>query len=97
LEKCDELHQSWTEWQFKSYIPITGEGHGVYNSDGSLNVERLSFFSRTYPHAIAGNLINYKYDQVSKRFQMSYSVRAGIKSPTDIYLNEAVSYISAGS
>lgn len=90
MEICDQYKQSWTEWQYKSYVPITGEGHGVYNANGTLNVERLSFFSRTYPHAVAGQLVSYSYGNTTRQFDMTYLVRQAVTKPTDIYLNEAV-------
>lgn len=48
---------------------------------------------RTYPQAVAGNTMSYKFDRNSKKFSFSYKVNGDCKSSrTEIYYNKAMHY-----
>ena len=75
FDLADEKKQSWQGW---SYNRNTDES--------SITVEDTS---RTYPQAVAGNTISYKFDKDSKDFSLSYSVNSNCKSSrTEIYYNK---------
>jgi len=94
MNKCDELLQSWAQWQYKSYVPITGEGHGFYNKDGTIDNVKLRLLSRTYAHAVAGRTISSQFNPTTRGYRLAYSLQTGVaaRGPTDIYVNEALQY-----
>ena len=54
-EVCDEHLASWAYWQFKKFGDLTttaGIGsEGFYNSDGTLQHDKVKALTRTYPQA----------------------------------------------
>eukprot|EP01126_Amoeba_proteus_P034740 TRINITY_DN3472_c0_g2_i1.p1 TRINITY_DN3472_c0_g2~~TRINITY_DN3472_c0_g2_i1.p1 ORF type:complete len:254 (-),score=29.82 TRINITY_DN3472_c0_g2_i1:129-890(-) len=94
--QADNLLQSWSWWQFKSYHDITTAGVGTsesfYDTDGRLMVNKVQALSRTYAYAIAGIPTKMSYDPNSKFFLLRYNVNEKCTKPTEIYLNKNWSY-----
>ncbi|RYH31967.1 hypothetical protein EON65_01505 [archaeon] len=73
--KADSFKQSWMYWQFKYYQDITTctpQGESLYNADGTVCEDKLKILSRTYPQAVAGDIVNYKYTTRNGDFEMTF-------------------------
>ncbi|KAJ3014180.1 hypothetical protein HKX48_005305 [Thoreauomyces humboldtii] len=79
VEACDEHHQSWAGWAYKSFAQGKGSTDGSLFDD--VTGERREAFerlwSRTYPWAVAGTLLDMKFDRETAGFVMSYEVGKG--------------------
>ncbi len=97
LDICDQHMQSWMGWLYKPYGCykmhlgcLTGSMH---DKDGNFREILVQNISRAYPQAVAGHTIGYKFDRISKRFEMSYAVTADCKSVESIvYINSKLHY-----
>lgn len=105
-EKMDKYSQSWMYWQYKYYSDITTctpEGEALYLTNGTVCEDKLRILSRTYPMAIAGNVLSYGFHVGSGMFDMSYQPWVtGTPSATDslcpysrtttVYYNQKLHY-----
>ena len=97
MDITDEKMQSWMGWLYKAYgcdknhlgCLISPQG----DKNASMHEIRLRNTSRTYPQAVAGETIRYKYDRSSHRFDLSFAVSSKCKSTeTVVYINEKLHY-----
>jgi len=101
-KQADKFSQSWIYWQFKYYQDITTctpVGESLYNADGTVVVDKIKVLSRTYPLAVAGSNIQYSFDQITAKFELSYSLLSEVSSDLDssayttvIYYNDQYHY-----
>lgn len=102
-DMADKYQQSWMYWQFKYYQDITTctpEGESLYQEDGSVCQDKLQVLSRTYPQAVAGNIVKYNFEVNTRSFALEFNPWAadyfntvkeeGRKSV--IYVNREMSY-----
>ncbi|XP_064403689.1 endoglycoceramidase-like [Halichondria panicea] len=94
LAKADEYLISWTGWDYKAYVPITGSSNGFWNGvNGTLNTDLVKTMSRTYAQAVAGVAMEMKFDPDSLKFSLKYTITDACSSTvTEIYLNEDIHY-----
>eukprot|EP00992_Anisonema_acinus_P008809 TRINITY_DN4975_c0_g1_i1.p2 TRINITY_DN4975_c0_g1~~TRINITY_DN4975_c0_g1_i1.p2 ORF type:complete len:138 (-),score=24.67 TRINITY_DN4975_c0_g1_i1:267-680(-) len=52
---ADTHLQSWLFWEYKSYVPMTGSNNGFWQPNGSLDLSKVSHYTRTYATAVAGH------------------------------------------
>lgn len=74
-ELTDKFQQSWMYWQFKYYQDITTctpEGESLYDANGQVSQHKIEILSRTFPQAVAGSIVSYKYHILSKKFELDY-------------------------
>lgn len=99
----DQHQQSWMYWQFKYYQDLTTctpEGEGMYQEDGNVCQDKLDVLSRTYPHAVAGQLNEFKFHQHTGKFEMNMTPlstlpQEGVSTlarTTEIYVNIEQTY-----
>jgi len=91
FEIADRYLQSWIGWSYKPFGDITGDCGGIYNADGSKNMERVRSLSRTYPQAVAGRTKNYSFDNNSSIFELEYEICESC-GETEIYFNQDLRY-----
>jgi len=79
---ADELIQSWTYWQFKSYHDPTTQAmqrngsvrEGLYDTfSGRLLDDKVALLARTHPQAVAGAIRSFSFDPSSKVFEMLFA------------------------
>eukprot|EP01031_Cornospumella_fuschlensis_P028006 gene28006-33819_t len=103
--RADSFKQSWMYWQFKYYQDITTctpQGESLYNEDGTVCDDKLKILSRTYPQAVAGDIVDYKYTTRNGDFKMTFVPLSqdslGLSSDetkvTEIYVNKEMTYPS---
>lgn len=69
--KTADLHlASWIGWVYKPFYAITGPGESIINSrTGEIRPEYARLFSRTWIHAVAGDLISTSFDDETRVFK----------------------------
>jgi len=92
LESMDLHKQSWTGWEYKPFVPITGWGWGFFNPNGSIDDIIVKTFSRTYAYAIAGTVQSTYFDWKTSQFYLQYTIKPSCTLPTEIYLSEKLYY-----
>ena len=95
FDLADEHKQSWHGWMYKPYgcIKLGLACDNATNHSGGPGEIVVENTTRTYPQAVAGNTISYKFDKDSKDFSLSYKVNSNCKSSrTEIYYNKAMHY-----
>jgi len=92
LDVCDAHMCSWTGWEYKSFVPITGVCSPFYTADGAVVNERVRILARTYAPAVAGRTTLVKFDEESSAFILEYTIDGGAKQPTEIYYNSQLRY-----
>jgi len=98
MDIMESHQQSWIAWEYKKYagaLPngtCTGCGDGPWFPNGTINWPVVSHLSRTYAQAVAGRVLETKYNQTTKYFELLYEVNSKCKLPTEIYLNEDLHY-----
>jgi len=80
--QADIYQQSWMGWAVAE----------LYNDDGTVYTEMVATLSRTYPMAVAGSLNEFTYANDTKQFSLEFEANPSVIQPTDIYLNEKLSY-----
>jgi hypothetical protein len=86
--------QSWIGWQYKDFFPLTRmlNGEGLINSaTGEIINDTAKLFSRTYPEAIAGNVISFGLSS-DETFSLKYEIDSKIMQPTIIRIQETYHY-----
>jgi len=91
LNYTDHYIQSWTGWEYKSYVPITGYNDAFFNSDGTFK-PAVKYFSRTYAPAVAGYILSMQFNPSNSIFELVYYINTNCQAPTEIYLNEEFYY-----
>eukprot|EP01126_Amoeba_proteus_P045922 TRINITY_DN516_c0_g1_i1.p1 TRINITY_DN516_c0_g1~~TRINITY_DN516_c0_g1_i1.p1 ORF type:complete len:518 (+),score=73.38 TRINITY_DN516_c0_g1_i1:63-1616(+) len=64
---------------------------GPWLANGSVDLERVAIFSRTYAQAVAGNLLKSFFSR-DGTFSMTYVLKRHIMLPTEIYVNQDIHY-----
>ena len=97
MDITDEKMQSWMGWLYKGYgcdknhlgCLISPRG----DKTAALHEIWLQNTSRTYPQAVAGETVQYKYDKTTHKFDLSFRVSSHCKSnETIVYINEKLHY-----
>eukprot|EP01006_Ploeotia_vitrea_P052081 TRINITY_DN67640_c7_g2_i2.p2 TRINITY_DN67640_c7_g2~~TRINITY_DN67640_c7_g2_i2.p2 ORF type:complete len:506 (-),score=27.93 TRINITY_DN67640_c7_g2_i2:2583-4100(-) len=90
---ADQFGHGWIIWTFKSFHDITTANRdgseSFYYTNGTLQAAKVKHLSRTYPHAIAGHLQEFKYDPNTQKSMLRYAHNAAITAPTVVYVNIA--------
>jgi len=88
--------QSWAYWQFKYFDDITtisGPKESLYNTNGSLQLQKLTALSRTFCPAIAGTPMSMRFEPSTGAFRVRYMTDFDTRLlPTEIYLNHEIHY-----
>jgi len=73
-------------WEHKAYVPITGANSGLYNADGSLNVDKAKVISRPFPLAIGGTITEFGTGQNTSVFSLSYTQSTNATMPSVVFI-----------
>lgn len=97
MDITDEKMQSWMGWLYKGYGCDKNHLGCLISPQGDKSAHAheiwLQNTSRTYPQAVAGETIRYKYDRHTYSFDLSYAVSKDCKSTeTLVYINEKLHY-----
>lgn len=93
MADADEYLQSWLGWEYKPFVPKTGSGSSIWYDNGTMNMQVVDRLSRTYAHSVAGVTTLMLYNEITKRFTLTYYVTAACTSnTTEIYFNKALHY-----
>lgn len=87
LALSDEVLQSWTYWQFKTFEDYTTQGtsEAFYDEHGKLQLNKVKTLARTYAPAIAGTPLLMKFSPSDATFELQYIMDTIIPAPTTIY------------
>jgi endoglycosylceramidase len=98
LSLVDKYQQSWIYWQFKFYQDITTccSGESLYDENGNIYMDKVKSLSRTYPQAVAGNSVEYKFNSFNAEFDMSYTASSSNSNTDTIIYFNYVSYYFQG-
>ncbi|TPX47622.1 hypothetical protein SeMB42_g00399 [Synchytrium endobioticum] len=92
LDVADKYFQSWTGWEFKPFYPMTGFGDSLIDPvTGEIRWPMVQVYSRTYAHAVAGKLINHKFDMETGKFDLKYEI-TNVAATTEIRIMKRVHY-----
>lgn len=105
LSTLTKIPGSWTTWQYKPFVDVTGSGDDVINqTTGAPREDRVRFYSRTFPHAIQGTLIQGSIflNRTDGTFRMKFHGDPRVKGRTEIrvhpeydsLLRISISYLS---
>ena len=97
LDAAEQRLQSWAYWNFKSYDDITTAGspasEGLYNPDGSVQMQKVRVLSRPFASTVAGHPIWSKFDRGTGIYSLSYNVTEHLLNATsEIFINERMHY-----
>src|SRR5262249_24548141 len=62
------------------------EGYGLLHTDGSEKPELLDALVRPYPERVAGDPVEYRYDETTGSLTLVYRPDPGVSAPTIIVL-----------
>ncbi|CAI8015649.1 Endoglycoceramidase [Geodia barretti] len=72
---------------------LQGSGSSIWYDNGTMNMQVVDRLSRTYAHSVAGVTTLMLYNEITKRFTLTYYVTAACTSnTTEIYFNKALHY-----
>jgi hypothetical protein len=73
---ADILMNSWAYWSFKLFKDITtvSQKEGFYDGSGQLEDTKVKALSYTYPQAVAGNLLGYRFDFYYAHFYVTFTL-----------------------
>lgn len=63
-------------WEYKSFVPITGENPGAFFPNGSVSMPHVTAFARPRPEAVAGVALSWAFDASAASFNFSFSQAA---------------------
>jgi hypothetical protein len=98
---ADNLVQSWTYWQFKSFKDPTTQAmqrdgtvaEGLYDPwTGVILDSKVALLTRTYPKSVAGAIRSLFFDPVSKHFKLVFTASTSAKGRTHIYASSRWHY-----
>ena len=97
MDITDEKMQSWMGWLYKAYGCDKNHLGCLISPRGDKNATMHEIWlhntSRTYPQAVAGETIRYKYDRKTHKFDLSFAVSSKCRSAeTVIYFNKNLHY-----
>lgn len=96
---ADEYGLSWMHWAYKTYSGWTWDSSGVIDSScTSSNIydcvhnSTVATFARTYPRAVAGDTIDFKYNDTTKHAMLKFKPNVECDLPTEIFVSETWVY-----
>lgn len=91
-EVCDEHLVGWAYWQLKTFGDLTtsaGTGsEGFYNTDGTLQSNKVQALTRTYLPYTQGTLLSMNFNTSNANFVATFSVDTSIVEPTVIFWSQ---------
>lgn len=95
FDLADQHKQSWHGWMYKPYGCIKQflACDNKTNHSGAPGEIVVQNTSRTFPQAVAGYTTAYKFDRVTKDFELTYTVNTRCQSRrTEVYFNRQMHY-----
>lgn len=87
LDMADATTSGWAYWD---YTPDTGFGFVNPDADRS-EKPKVDVLVRTYPRAVAGRPLHYRYDVASRAFYLAWE-ETGVPGVTEVYVPAARTY-----
>ena len=99
MDAADMYLQSWIGWDYKAYHPsrpnLKGNRRSALWNGTGLDQIYVQNTTRTYPQAVAGYTVKFRFDLSSKEFVLVYEVSETCHATESVvYLNEEVHYPS---
>ena len=99
MDAADMYLQSWIGWDYKAYHPsrpnLKGNRRSALWNGTGLDQIYVQNTTRTYPQAVAGYTVKFRFDLSSKEFVLVYEVSETCHATESVvYLNEVVHYPS---
>ena len=99
MDAADMYLQSWIGWDYKAYHPsrpnLKGNRRSALWNGTGLDQIYVQNTTRTYPQAVAGYTVKFRFDLSSKEFVLVYEVSETCHATKSVvYLNEEVHYPS---
>ena len=86
----------WAYWEFKKFRDLTTtagqSSEGVYEDDGTLQINKIKALARTYAKAIQGTPAMTRFNSQNGAFSMTFTFDATITEPTLIFLSQDYFY-----
>jgi len=94
MNEAEQRLQSFSYWQFKFFEDLTSQNslESLYDTNGQLELNKVSTLSRTYFRAVTGTLLFSYFDPYGGRYTATFSLNTGIFTSSEIYLNEDIHY-----
>lgn len=93
----DDHLVSWAYWEFKNFADLTtsaGTGsEGFYNTDGTLQNDKVRALARTYLPAVQGLPISFDFDESWGPFTAYVKIDTSIDAPTIIFKSDQYFYL----
>jgi hypothetical protein len=81
----------WAYWEFKKFRDLTTtagqSSEGVYEDDGTLQINKIKALARTYAKAIQGTPVMTRFNSQNGAFSTTFTFDATITEPTLIFLS----------
>ncbi|GAM18779.1 hypothetical protein SAMD00019534_019540, partial [Acytostelium subglobosum LB1] len=91
MDKVEEHLQGWIFWEYKCFAPDS-YCNFFFNSNGTVNTERVYHYSRSYAMAVAGTTKQSIFEDATSVYTITYVINGDCTLPTEIYINEAMRY-----
>ena len=95
MQILDEFKMSWLGWEYKTYIRKTGWNEGLFEEEtGKIRPKLARLYSRPYAMAVAGTIVDMKYDDHSHVFILKWIIAANSSSDvvSEIFLSRKWHY-----
>jgi hypothetical protein len=86
-------------WAYKRYSGWTWDSSGLFDSSckssniyDCINNSTVSTFARTYPRAVAGDTIHFKYNDTTGDAMLKFTPNLDCNLPTEIFVSETWVY-----
>ena len=96
---ADEYGLSWMHWAYKRYSGWTWDSSGLFDSScTSSNIydcvhnSTVATFARTYPRAVAGDSLEFQYNDTTGFAVLKYAPKFDCNLPTEIFASETWVY-----
>lgn len=95
---------SWMHWAYKRYSGWTWDSSGLFDSSCTssniydcINNGSVKSFARTYPRAVAGQTLNFTYNDTTYDASLEFVPDENCKLPTEIFVSESWIYTNGFS
>jgi len=90
---AEENLQSWIGWAYKVFNSY-GLGYSLYFPNGSIDYVLIKALARTYPKAVAGNVIKSIFDNSTAIYTLIFTINQTCKLPTELFVSEDLWYVN---
>ncbi|KAL1915612.1 uncharacterized protein VTP21DRAFT_6736 [Calcarisporiella thermophila] len=91
-QAADKYQQSYLGWAYKGFGNFDGESSLIDENTGDSRFEMEKLYSRTFAPAVAGKIMEYKFNDNDYSFYLEYRINSAATLPTVIKVQRRIYY-----